>query len=233
MIRVAVTTDDDHAVVSVRDAGLGFSPEVKATLFEPFAQAEETLAQSPEGLGLGLALVRGLVELHGGTVQAESDGPGTGSTFAIRIPQANVPHAPATVRTNGSRPFASCRSLVIEDNRDVLRTIVRILELNGHQVATATDGLAGVELARRLLPEVVFCDIGLPGEIDGYAVARALRADPSTSSAYLVAVTGFGQDEDRRRAIEAGFDRHLMKPADHAEILAVAAEVAASRLTHR
>ncbi len=218
-----------QVVLAVRDSGAGLSDEARATLFEPFAQAVDTLSHSPLGLGLGLALVKGLVDLRGGTVAAQSDGPGTGSTFTITLALADAPpQRPAT----GSAPTAratGCRGLIIEDNQDVSRAFSRLLQLSGHQIAVAHDGPSGVELARKFQPDIVFCDIGLGGTMDGYDVARALRAEDRTKSTYLVAVTGLGQDDDRRRAADAGFDRHVTKPASHGELLAMMDEVSATR----
>jgi signal transduction histidine kinase/ActR/RegA family two-component response regulator len=225
----AKSADEKVATVVVRDTGVGISPDVKASLFVPFAQAEATLGRSSSGLGLGLALVKGLVELHGGTIDAHSDGPGLGSTFTVRLPLADAPAAAKAKDTNGAAKSKSCRALIVEDNNDVARPIARLLELNGHQVAVAGDGASGIELAREFKPDIVFCDIGLPGEVDGYDVARRLRADAATHAAYLVAVTGFGQEEDRRRAFEAGFGRHITKPPDYGELVALVAEVATRR----
>ncbi|MEX2114979.1 MAG: ATP-binding protein, partial [Pirellulales bacterium] len=228
-IQVRPNADRTQAVLAVHDTGAGLTEESRATLFEPFSQAAETLSHSPLGLGLGLALVKGLVELHGGTVSADSDGPGTGSTFTVSLALSK---APPPLSATPAAPLAMgtvCRGLIIEDNEDVSRAFSRLLELAGHQVAVAHDGPSGVELARQFQPDIVFCDIGLGGSMDGYDVARALRAEDRTKSTYLVAVTGLGQDDDRRRAAAAGFDRHLTKPANHGELLAMMAEVSASR----
>jgi PAS domain S-box-containing protein len=216
------TRSDENAnvaIVEVRDAGIGMTRDTMASLFEPFAQGEGTLGRSRGGLGLGLALVKGLVELHQGAIDAESRGPGQGSAFTIRLPLASAPQRrPAEVETDNSEPEC-CRVLIIEDNPDVSLPMSKLLKVSGHSTAIASDGPSGMEMARQFNPHVVLCDIGLPGEIDGYGVAKALRADKATRSVFLVAVTGFGQDEDRRRAAEAGFDRHMIKPVDHAGLL--------------
>jgi PAS domain S-box-containing protein len=229
-IEIHVRVDDQHrAVVEVRDTGAGLPLESRATLFEPFSQASETISHSPMGLGLGLALVKGLVDMHGGTVSADSAGPGTGSTFRVTLPLASSPTRAVEAAPSSAAGVNRCRGLIIEDNEDVSRAFSRLLELSGHQVAVARDGPSGIELARQFQPDIVFCDIGLGGGMDGYDVARALRAQDSTKGAYLVAVTGLGQDDDRRRAADAGFDRHLTKPATRGELLAMMAEASAAR----
>jgi PAS domain S-box-containing protein len=217
------------AVITVSDTGIGIAPEMLPCLFEPLTQADRTLDRSRGGLGLGLALVKGLVELHGGEVDAESDGPGQGAAFTVRLPrQQSVAKAPAAAgpprATNGGNGAARGRRvLVVEDNHDVAETVRDLLRLNGHEVELADTGPAGVAAARRFRPEVVLCDIGLPG-CDGYAVARALRQDPVTASARLIAISGYGQEEDERRSHEAGFERHLTKPVHPADLQHLLAE---------
>jgi CheY-like chemotaxis protein len=197
--------------LAVRDDGPGIAPELLARLFEPFVQAERTLARSAGGLGLGLALVKGLVELHGGSVRARSDGPGLGAAFELTFPAAAAPS-----RTGPSLPPPHAavrprRVLVIEDNVDAAESLAELLRLEGHEVEVAPDGRSGLARARALAPEVVLCDIGLP-DLSGYEVARALRAEPATRGARLVAVSGYAQREDRDRALAAGFDAHVAKP---------------------
>jgi len=228
--RVVVTVRAEpaaqQAILEVRDSGIGMTPPTIATLFEPFAQAQETLERSCGGLGLGLAVVKGLVELHRGTIKAHSEGTGHGSSFIVCLPLAAAPVMPQPPIVPAPDAQADqLRVLVIDDNRDVLHLLSRLLTLGGHSVAVAKDGAAGVEMARQFRPDLVLCDIGLPGELNGYMVASALRADPATRSAYLVAITGYGQAEDRRRALEAGFDRHVTKPLGHAELLNLIGEL--------
>ncbi|WP_010584866.1 ATP-binding response regulator [Schlesneria paludicola] len=224
--RVRVRAERDastwQAVVIVEDTGSGLDETVKKRLFEPFSQADQTFERDKGGLGLGLALVRGLIELHSGTVTAESPGPGRGSTFTLRLPlaepQAETPDSPDVVvaETTQSR----LRILLVEDNRDAALTLKLLLTLMGHQVAVAFDGPDGLAQARLFLPEVVISDLGLPGGLDGYALAEALRAEAALSPVYLVALSGYGQDDDQRRALCAGFDRHLVKPVEQHKLAA-------------
>jgi PAS domain S-box-containing protein len=205
-----------EALLTVRDTGIGIAPETLPHVFEIFAQGGN-LTRARGGLGLGLALVRGLAELHGGRARAHSDGLGHGSELSVWLPLARAP-APAAGedRPNGHGTKA-VRVLIVEDNPDAARTLAILLRKLGHQVETAADGAAGVAAARRLRPDVVVCDLGLP-ELDGFEVARALRRDPDTASARLIALSGYAQEEDRRRCFEAGFDLHLTKPVDPDEL---------------
>ncbi len=209
------------ATLAVQDVGIGMTRETLEEVFSPFFQANVDLARSRGGMGMGLALVRGLVGLHGGTVNAESEGLGRGSRITVRLPEIEAPPA-ATAPAQESSARAAARSiLIVEDNSDAARSLQLMLELMGHRVRVAADGASGVVEARSFRPEIVVCDIGLPGHMDGYAVARALRADPDLRTARLVALTGYGQEQDKRVAREAGFDVHLTKPADVALILQV------------
>jgi PAS domain S-box-containing protein len=212
---VSLQTDRSRgeAVLTVRDTGSGIQPEMLPRLFHPFSQADATLDRSKGGLGLGLALVKGLVELHGGSVTAASGGPGRGAAFTIRLPLATT-HAGAVRSERGARAGSRLprRVLVIEDNEDAADTLREVLELDDHVVEVAYSGRGGIEKARTFRPDIVFCDIGLP-EVDGYEVARTLRADPELASVVLVAVSGYAQPEDVAMSREAGFDAHLAKPA--------------------
>jgi signal transduction histidine kinase/CheY-like chemotaxis protein len=254
--------DTASARLTVSDTGIGMEPATIGSLFGAFQQADRTLARSRGGLGLGLVLVKGLVERHGGGVSAASAGPGRGSAFTVVLPlappksRAALAEAPAaealaadtlaadaagvaslspaagpaipelvpsiapTQRLPGRPEGAPSRALhvlVVEDNVDAAHSLETLLHLSGHFVDVADSGPAGVEAARRLRPEVVLCDIGLPG-MDGYAVARALRREPATAGVRLIALTGYGQQEDQRLAREAGFDLHLTKPVDFEEL---------------
>jgi two-component system CheB/CheR fusion protein len=207
---VSVDSEGKLAVVRVADTGVGMAPEMLARLFQPFTQADATLDRSKGGLGLGLALVKGLVELHGGTISAHSPGLGQGAEFVVRLPLAleeTATDAPALPRAPGGRR----RVLIIEDNIDAADSLREALQFSEHEVEVAYNGPAGIAKARKYKPEVVFCDIGLPG-MDGFDVARAFRADDALRGTYLVALSGYAQPEDVLRASEAGFDQHLAKP---------------------
>jgi PAS domain S-box-containing protein len=233
-VRVVAQADTTGkvAILEVCDSGIGLTHDAKAFIFEPFSQASQALGKSQDGLGLGLSLVKGMVELHHGTVRAESDGPGRGSVFELRIPLTMAPKPLSPTSPENSAESHSCRVLVVDDCADVSHALSKLLNLAGHTTMVAEDGPTGINLARQFRPDVVLCDINLASAMSGYAVAKALRANPATESVYLVATTGFGQDSDRRRAREAGFDRHMTKPVDHDELLAVIAEVADGR-THQ
>jgi CheY-like chemotaxis protein len=218
-LRVQVIADASRrlAVLLLRDYGVGMTRETLARIFEPFNQAEYTIDRSRGGMGLGLALVKGLVSLHKGRIAARSEGLGKGSEFVIELPL----ETPVTLPGPSAEPIeppARCRRvLLIDDTKDALFPLERMLSVAGMDVSTALDGPSGLEKAREFRPDVVLCDIGLPG-MDGYAVAAALREDPVLHEVYLVAVTGYGQEEDRRMAQEAGFDYHLTKPVSKANL---------------
>lgn len=207
-IVVSLERDDEGATLRVRDNGVGIDADVLAQLFVPFAQERQPLDRSDGGLGLGLALVKRLVELHGGSVAAASDGPGTGTELTVRLPVVDASAAVA--------PEVHCstdvmrRVLVIEDNRDAAETIQYLLESCGHEVQVAHDGPDGLHVARAFAPDVVFCDLGLPG-MSGYDVCRALRAE-SAGPPIIAALSGYAQPSDRAQATAAGFDVHVAKP---------------------
>lgn len=199
-----------HAVIAVRDTGIGIEPEVLPRLFGWFTQAETALDRGKAGLGLGLALVRTLVAEHGGSVRAESAGVGRGAEFTVRLPLSSATPASAPrdhVETGKRRR----RVLVIEDNIDAAESLSEVLEFYGHEVAMAHDGPSGIARARDFNPEIVLCDLGLPG-MDGFEVARTFRGDPALRHVYLVAVSGYALPADLRRSAESGFDRHVAKP---------------------
>jgi PAS domain S-box-containing protein len=213
-VTVAADPTARRCWLTVADTGAGIDAAVLAELFEPFSQADFGYDRPHGGLGLGLALIRGLARLHGGDADAASPGAGRGATFRVWLPLADEP--PALSRPGSNPPemiVAPLRVLVIDDNRDVADSLRLFLELLGHEVVVAYSGPEGVDLARSARPAVVLCDLGLPG-LDGFGVARALRADPLTATARLIAVSGWAAEDDRRRSQEAGFDAHLAKPAD-------------------
>jgi len=220
-IGVWVGSEGDEAVLEISDTGVGMSPDVLARAFDLFFQADGGADRAQGGLGVGLTLVRQLVELHGGTIRAESGGPGQGSRFTVRFPlSAARPAASPPPAREVSAPSGAARIVVVEDNADARQMLAMLLTLAGHEVHEARDGLEGIEVTESRDPDIVFVDVGLPG-LDGYEVARRLRAGPRGSERLLVALTGYGQPEDRRRALDAGFDDHLVKPIDPARLSGV------------
>jgi CheY-like chemotaxis protein/two-component sensor histidine kinase len=220
-VTASIDSASGRAEIRVRDDGIGIAPDLLPRVFERFVQAEGGLARPKGGLGLGLALVKGLAELHGGTVSARSEGLGRGAEFIVSLPvvppveQAAADLVPAPQPA----PGRAVEILIIEDNVDGARVIAEVLEANGHRVHVATDGLSGITKARELKPEVILCDIGLP-DVDGYEIARTVRADTALRATRLVALSGYARPEDRQRAKEAGFDAHLAKPPSVAALLA-------------
>jgi CheY-like chemotaxis protein len=207
----------------VRDTGIGIGPETLPYVFEMFAQADRSLARSRGGLGLGLALVKWLVELHGGEVRAESEGVGRGTEFTVWLPIALAPTATEAAPPPAAVPARPARILIVDDNPDAVASLLELLELFDHTVAVVYSGPEGVEVARQFRPEVVLCDLGLPG-FDGYQVATALRQGPVTAATRLIVVSGYGQIEDEQRAREAGFDQYLVKPIDIEDLKRLLAE---------
>jgi CheY-like chemotaxis protein/predicted Rdx family selenoprotein len=219
-IDVDITAADHEAVVRVRDGGIGMAPELLDRVFDLFVQATRSLDRAQGGLGIGLTMVRSLVRMHGGSVRAYSDGPGLGSEVVVRLPRERTA-VPATTERAPSGPVASktsrpLRVLVVDDNLDAATSLATLLSLIGHVVTLASNGPAALALVRAANPDLVLIDIGLP-EMDGYALAAALR-DTGLDRAALVAVTGYGRDDDVRRSREAGFDDHLVKPVDLATL---------------
>lgn len=223
-IAIRVRPEDGMGVFEIEDDGVGMSPEVLAHAFELFFQADQALDRAKGGLGIGLALVRQLVHLHGGSVEAVSAGKERGSCFTVRFPRAE----PATVReeVRAVRPEDRTRSriVIVEDSRDAREMLRVLLGLSGHEVYEADDGPSAVETIRATEPDVALVDVGLPG-FDGYEVARRVRAMRGPKDVFLVALTGYGQPEDKAAALEAGFDMHIVKPIDQNHLRAVIAEV--------
>ncbi|MGZ8313626.1 MAG: response regulator, partial [Telluria sp.] len=216
-IGIVIAEDGEEVVLTVSDSGVGISPELLPHVFDVFVQGAITIDRAQGGLGIGLALVRRLVELHGGSVSARSEGTSAGSTFEIRLPRA-VPVQPARSDMERAGPGGKPTVLLIEDNDDGREMMATMLDAYGYAVSYAADGVRGVEMASSSAPDVALVDIGLPG-IDGYEVARRLRRDPATSRVKLIALTGYGLAEDQRRVLEAGFDLHLVKPVSIDQLL--------------
>jgi PAS domain S-box-containing protein len=209
-VQVELVPGNGLLTLLVRDSGAGIEPQLLRHLFQPFSQGPQTLARTAGGLGLGLATVRGIVELHGGSVALDSRGPGLGTEVRVVLPQAAPPaRAAAAAGPSAARHH---RVLVIDDNHDAATSLRDVLEHRGHEARAAFDAEGALALAHAFRPEIVVCDLGLPGT-DGYAVARALRHDRQTSRPFLIALSGYARPEDVERALEAGFDRHLAKPA--------------------
>ncbi len=210
---------DKNAVLVVRDTGIGIEATMLNRLFDTFAQADRSLDRNRGGLGLGLALVKGLVELHAGTVEASSDGIGHGATFTVRLPlNEQTPATPAAANTLLTDIGKPLYIVLVEDNRDSAESLRMILEVLGHSVTVADSGPAGLQAVREKSPDVVICDIGLPG-MDGFAVAETLRQDPRTANVRLLALTGYGGEEYRERSLKAGFNGYLIKPVNPAVLL--------------
>jgi signal transduction histidine kinase len=221
-IIVRVRRDGESAMLQVEDTGVGITRELLPRVFELFTQGERTLERAQGGLGLGLTLVRRLVELHGGSVEAASTGGGHGSCFTVRIPLAERAEKEVPLPVPESAPGRALRILVVEDNADGRETLMSMLGIQGHHVEGAATGPLGLERALAMLPDVAVVDIGLPG-FDGYELARRLRASAHGTAMKLIALTGYGQEEDRRLAGEAGFDAFLVKPANLQALMAILA----------
>jgi len=216
-IRLTCRQEGGEAVIRVSDSGVGIAPELLPTLWDLFTQVRDTLDKAQGGLGIGLSLVKKLVEMHGGTVAADSAGVGHGSTFTVRLPLAAADERrnPATASTNETPPprLAGRRVLVVDDNVDGAESLAVLLRISGHTTATVHSGQAALDTARAFAPEVVFLDIGLPG-MSGYEVAKQFRADPDRAGIVIVALTGWGSENDKQKSQAAGFDHHLTKPIE-------------------
>ena len=217
VIEVAAGVDGHEAMLEVRDSGVGISSELLPHVFDVFVQGESSLDRAQGGMGIGLALVHQLVGLHDGSIAAHSDGAGLGSRFVLRLPQVEPAIAPAGASGQPAAQ-ADCCALIVEDNDDGREMMAMLLDSFGTRVLQAADGAEGLEAARTHRPDIALVDIGLPG-MDGYEVARRLRADPATQGMRLVALTGYGLHEDQQRALQAGFDLHLVKPVPPERLL--------------
>jgi CheY-like chemotaxis protein len=217
-IELSAGRENDFMTVSVRDSGIGIAADVLPRVFDMFMQVDSGGISAHGGLGLGLTLAKHLVELHGGTIEGRSDGRGKGSEFIVRLPVVagdGAETAPVPRSEPDAAPSDSSKRILVVDDREAqAQSLAMLLESMGHQVRIAHDGPRALEIAREFLPEVGLIDIGLPG-MTGYEVARRLRDQPQLANMLLIAQTGWGRDEDRERAREAGFDHHMAKPIDH------------------
>jgi CheY-like chemotaxis protein len=222
-IQIRVEPEGDHGIFEIEDNGAGMAPNVLVHAFDLFFQGDRSPDRAEGGLGIGLTLVRQLVELHGGTIEATSVGEGRGSRFTVRLPRCAAPvsdEAPGAALETRAGPS---RILIVEDNEDARQMLKVLLTLATHEVYDAPDGLSGIEMAEAVEPEIALVDLGLPG-MDGYEVARRLRARRG-KDLFLVALSGYGQIEDRRRALEAGFDLHIVKPVNPDRLSSVIASL--------
>jgi PAS domain S-box-containing protein len=226
-ISLSAAIEGGEAVVSVEDSGIGFGEEAAARLFEPFSPLTSASGRAHGGLGLGLSLVQGIVALHGGKVEAHSEGPGHGAQFVVRLPvvAGSAQRAMPAARAAAAAPASGTRVLVADDNKDTADSLQRVLQLYGYDVRVAYDGASAVRVGATFRPQVAVLDIGMPGA-NGYEVAREIRRQQGPRIK-LVALTGWGQEGDRRRAMEAGFDFHLTKPVDPGTLNDLLADVAA------
>jgi len=213
-VSIAVTREGDEAVVRVKDAGMGIHPEMLPRVFDMFRQADRTGGRSRGGLGIGLSIVKRIVEMHGGTVTAQSQGLGLGSEFVVRIPAIDGPRLKSVAGPAAANGMQARRKiLVVDDNADAAESLAALLSISGHETRMAHDGPEALQQAERFHPDIVFLDIGMP-TLDGHETAKQIRKQPWGRNMVLVALTGWGQHEDRRRSKDAGFDHHLVKPAD-------------------
>jgi CheY-like chemotaxis protein len=226
-IRLTSERSDGHVVVHVEDNGIGIPPAMLPRIFDMFVQADRSLERIESGLGIGLTLVKRVVEMHGGTVEARSGGPNQGSDFLVRIPpDPAVPVAKPEAGGDDAKPRASSvRVLIADDNEDALRSLAMMLRAMGHEVHTARDGAEVLEAAAIIMPALILLDIGMP-RMNGYDAARRIREQPWGRGITLVALTGWGLDEDKRLATEAGFDRHVVKPVEAPILREILASVA-------
>jgi PAS domain S-box-containing protein len=229
LIRLVAERDDDQLVIRVRDNGIGIPAPMLQRIFEMFMQADRSLERSQLGMGIGLTLVRWLVALHGGTVEAQSGGPGLGSEFTVRLPLDESPQQTpqAPLANSVAEPAAVRRVLVVDDNRDAAESLAILLGLKGYELRTVHDGVSAIGEVAQFRPDVVLLDLGLPG-LNGYEVARRIR-DQQGDEVVLVAVTGWGAEDDRRRSAAAGFDHHLTKPVDLEMLSELIASASSSR----
>jgi CheY-like chemotaxis protein len=230
-IVLSAAQDATDVVISVRDNGIGIEAAMLPELFRIFSQQQGPHGRTQDGLGIGLSLVKGLVERHGGSVSARSDGPGTGSEFTVRLPlaaSAPVSDAEPAESDELQQSHARYRILIADDNRDGADSLAMLLQVMGHEVETAYAGDQAVEIAEQMQPDAILLDIGMP-KLNGYEACRRIRAEPWGRDIVLIALTGWGQEEDRRRTREASFDLHLVKPVDGRHLLKILASLLRDR----
>jgi len=206
--------------VRVKDTGVGIPPEMLSKIFEMFAQVDQTLEKSQSGLGIGLTLARRLIEMHGGKIEAHSDGPGQGSEFIVYLAAALsvVPQNPRTINENDAAYAPNqCRILIADDNEDSVMSMALLLASMGNEVRTVNDGLEAVHVAAEFEPDVIILDIGMP-KLNGYEACRRVREQPFGERIVMIALSGWGQDEDKRRSQDAGFNYHFVKPVDPSKL---------------
>jgi len=230
-IRLRAERQGSDVIVSVKDNGIGITAELLPRVFDIFAQSPRALVRSPGGLGIGLSLVKGLVELHGGSIEARSEGADRGSEFVIRLPVAVATLLPAATppeEDGEPKPVTKCRILIVDDNPDSADSLAMLLQITGYEVGTAYDGEQAVEAAGTLRPDVVLLDIGMP-KLNGYEACCRIREQPWGQGMFLIALTGWGQEDDRRRTEEAGFNQHMVKPVDPAALMKLLASLSAEQ----
>jgi PAS domain S-box-containing protein len=226
-IRLGVEREGQEILIRVIDTGVGIAPDLLPRIFDLFTQGDRSLERSRDGLGIGLTLSRRLAEMHGGTIEAYSDGVGKGSELVVRLPpiQSLGPPSDEPGRAAAETPSSALRVLVVDDSQDTTELLGTLLEMAGHSIQVAHTGPSALEVAASFRPDAIILDIGLPG-LDGYQVAQRLREDPALKSVVLIAATGYGQEEDLRRSREVGFDHHLVKPIDPGELQRLLVELA-------
>jgi CheY-like chemotaxis protein len=216
-VQLAVQRRGGEVVVSVKDNGVGIPAHMLPKVFEMFTQVDRNLERSQGGLGIGLSIVKRLVEMHGGSVGVESDGPGMGSEFVVRLPVVLAVAQPSGGDDEPTRPSSRRKVLVVDDNKDAAMSLAMMLKLMGNEAKTAHDGLEALDVAAMFRPDLILLDIGMP-RLNGHETARRIREQPWSKGVLLVALTGWGQEEDRRRSDEAGFDSHMVKPVEPAAL---------------
>jgi CheY-like chemotaxis protein len=228
--RIWLTAERQNSdvVVFVKDTGIGIAPSMLSEIFDLFMQIDHSLARARGGLGIGLTLVRRLVEMHGGSVNAFSEGTDRGSEFVVRLPGVIEPPVPAPGKPTDSEMVTGRRILVVDDNHDSAESLALLLGMAGNETRSAFDGVQAVEAAATFRPDVILLDIGSP-KLNGYEVARRIREQPWGKDVMLVAVTGWGQAEDREKSAEAGFDEHVVKPMDHAALKALVSRTSSKK----